>query len=190
MNRGGHLQRLAAAAVLLLSGSGCGLPAEDRARTLDPNAAPYRVVTRERPSPPAGSYRVALYLVRDGALVSVPRRIPRPPDPESVLAALVAGPTEQEQEAGLSTVLPPGTEASARREGDVLTVSLRSAGEDNTRVDAPLGFGQLVLTLTALPGLRTVQFERDGTPLQVPRADGSLATGPLSRTDYLELLPS
>lgn len=166
---------------------GCGLPAEDAARTLDPDAAPYRVVTRDAPTAPVGSYRVELFLVRDGTLVPVTRRVPRPPDVQSVLVALAAGPTEPEQAAGFSTVLSPGAEPTASAEGNLLTVSLRSDGE-STRVDAPLGYGQIVLTLTALPTVRAVQFERDGARLQVPRADGSLATEPLTRLDYRELL--
>lgn len=190
MTRRSGQRGLVLAWLLLVAGlSGCGVGAEERARALDPNAAPYRVVTRERTVPPAGSHRVAVFLVRDGALVPVPRWIPEPPGPANVLAILSAGPSEQEQSEGLSSVLPLDRDARVVAvAGSIVTVALPAASDTSTRSDAVLGFGQLVLTLTAVPTISGVLFEQDGKPLQVPRADGSLTTVPLARVDYRDLI--
>jgi spore germination protein GerM len=168
---------------------GCGIPSDDAARALDPQAAPYRVVTRDRVQVPAGAHRIAVFLVRDGALVPVPRRILAVPDPLAVLTSLSAGPTAQEQADGLSTALPADDDIKiARIEGSIVTVALPAAAEAASRSDAIFGFGQLVLTLTSLPSVSGVRFEEGGKPLQVPRSDGALTSSPLGRLDYRDLI--
>ena len=52
-----------------------------------------------------------------------------------------------------------------------------------------LALGQLVLTATARPGVGQVRFTLEGLPVQVPTADGTVTSDPLSRDDYLALLP-
>ena len=51
-----------------------------------------------------------------------------------------------------------------------------------------LAVAQLVCTLTGLPGVGLVAFTLDGSPVAVPRGDGSLTNGPVSRDDYDDLL--
>jgi spore germination protein GerM len=182
-----------AAAVLacaaMSSAAGCGIPTDDAARALDPQAAPYRVVTRDRADTPAGTHRIVVFLVRDGALAPVPRRIPAAPTPAAVLTALTAGPTREEQAEGLTTALPLDQVAHvARVEGSTVTVALPTTSDASSRSDAIFGFGQLVLTLTALPSVSGVRFEDGGKPLQVPRSDGALSGSPLGRLDYRDLI--
>lgn len=169
--------------------AGCGVPTDDRARALDPSAAPYQVVTRERTAPPSGTFRIVVFLVRDGALVPVPRRVPSSPTPEQVLAALSAGPTDSEQARGFSTVLPvEGDLSLSQVVGSVATVSVPMATGTSSRSDAVLAFGQVVLSLTSLREISGVLFEEDGQALQVPRSDGSLSPGPRVRLDYRDLI--
>jgi spore germination protein GerM len=178
---------LALAAALIMSG--CGLPSDGHARALDPSAAPYRVLTRDHADVPPGTHRVVVFLVRDDALVPVPRRIREAPDPASVLTVLSAGPTEQEQADGLASALPPDADVRVvDRANTVVVVDLPAAPDTSNRSDAVLGYGQVVLTLTALPSVTGVRFEQDGKALQVPGADGALTDGPLSRLDYRELI--
>jgi spore germination protein GerM len=93
------------------------------------------------------------------------------------------------------TVTPRSVRTAVRRDarvvavaGSIVTVALPAASDTSTRSDAVLGFGQLVLTLTAVPTISGVLFEQDGKRLQVPRADGSLTTAPLARIDYRDLI--
>ncbi len=185
----GPAGRAAASLVGLLVLVACGVPVDPQARALDPAAAPYQVVTRNRVEPPTGTFRIVVFLVRDGALLPVPRRVPSAPTPEQVLAALAAGPTAAEKANGVITVLPvTGDIVLTGLRETVATVSVPTAPDTSTRSDAVLGFGQVVLSLTALSTVDGVLFEQDGQPLQVPRADGSLSTGPLMRLDYRELI--
>jgi spore germination protein GerM len=176
-------------AAFLLGVTACGVPADDTAQALDPAAAPYRVVTRDHVAPPVGSHRAVIYLVRDDAVVPVPRRMKVQPTPTEVLRTLSAGPTHVEREQGLRTALPIEDDPRVLRIAhQVVTLSLPTTTETSNRSDAVLGFAQLVLTLTALPEVAGVAFETDGRPLQVPRADGSVSTEPLGRVDYRELI--
>lgn len=184
-------RRLAAGCLLvLLPGAvACGVPTDPTARALDPSAAPYQAVVRDRASPPTGTFRISVFLVRDGALLPVARRVPNSPTAGQVLTALEAGPTDAERSRGLTTVLPVGADLSVvAAAAGVVTVEVPPSADTSARSDAVLGFGQLVLTLTALRTVAGVRFVQDGTPLQVPRADGSLSTGPLGRLDYRELI--
>lgn len=178
---------LALAAALLTAA--CGVPVDAEPRALDPSAAPYQVVTRQRTAPPTGTFRIVVYLVRDGALLPVPRRVPSSPTPEQVLAALAAGPTPTEQADGVSTGLPVDGDISLSGvNGTIATVSVPAAAGTSSRSDAVLAFGQVVLSLTALSSVSGVLFEQDEKALQVPRSDGSLSTGPLVRLDYRDLI--
>lgn len=167
----------------------CGVPVDGTARALDPDTAPYRVVTRDRIAPPAGSYRVVVFLVRDEALVPVPRRVKAQPTPADVLRTLSAGPTAQERSEGFRSALPVDDDPEVLRTvDDIVTLNVPSTAESSNRTDAVLGFAQLVLTLTSLPSVTGVAFEDNGRSLQVPRADGSLSTEPLARVDYRDLI--
>jgi hypothetical protein len=53
----------------------------------------------------------------------------------------------------------------------------------------PFAVGQIVLTVTSSPTVDEVELVRDGQPLQVPLPDGALTEGPVSASDYAELLP-
>ena len=48
---------------------------------------------------------IAIYLIRDGALVAVPRTIADPGEPASAVEALLQGPTPQERRKGLTSAL-------------------------------------------------------------------------------------
>jgi spore germination protein GerM len=176
-------------ALVVLACSACGVGVDRHARPLDPDAAPYRIVTQDRSAPPTGAHRIVLYFVRDGALVPVARRISQRPTPAAVLKALSAGPSTSDQESGLTSGLPLGVDAKVdKSSGSIVTVSLPAPADSSTRTDSVLAFGQLVLTLTALPAVTGVLFSQDGKPLQVPRSDGSLSDTPLTRLDYRDLV--
>lgn len=169
--------------------AGCGVPVDEAARPLDPSAAPYGVLAGDPDSADEGRQRAVVVFAREGRLVSAVRGLSQHPTAASVLAALTAGPTATERARGLATALPPDAEASVTSvDHGTVTVSLPTAPTDFARVDAALGFGQIVLTLTALPGIAAVVFEHDGEPLQVPGADGALSAGPLTREDYADLV--
>lgn len=72
----------------------------------------------------------------------------------------------------------------------IASVDLRSSVEDLSGRNQLLAFAQLVCTLTAQPGIGSVAFTVDGQPIEVPRGDGSLTSGSVSRDAYASLITS
>jgi Sporulation and spore germination len=101
-----------------------------------------------------------------GSLRAVSRDVP--PRPRLVLRALLAGPTPAEQNRGVRSDLPAGTElVAASRRDDLVRVYLRGRGlepyQPNTSTFA-LRLSQLVYTLTELPRVERVQLFANGRP--------------------------
>lgn len=182
------VRRLLALWILLLSAA-CGVPVDSQPRGLDAGAAPFRSLAPDATPAPGGVARALIYLTRDGVLVAVTRRVTRPA-PGPLLQVLLAGPADREREAGLDSAVPRGLtiEPTSPNRGVVSVTLPASDTSSGSRTDEVLGLGQLVLTMTSLPGVQGVQFVRDGHALSVPRGDGSLTTGILTRSDYTALL--
>ncbi len=175
-------------AVLL---AGCGLQPEAEPRALPPRTAPEAGPTATAPVLP-GARPTTLYLVRDAMLAPVVRRASSGSSPVGALTLLLRGPTPGEGDQGLSSALAPDAvllDEVQVEPGGLAVVPLRTLpAEGLVRSDEVLAYAQVVATLTALPGVRSVSFLRDGEPLAVPRADGLVATAPLTRRDYADLL--
>ncbi len=178
------------AGLLLLVGlaAGCGVPTEDAARVIEQTGK----ATPAAPTPIAqtsGRVTETLYLLRDGRLVAVERKVPTAPDAQQLLADLLTGPTPKEQEAELTSALV-GTTAinSATDAAGSATVELSTALEGTGRSDDVLAFGQLVCPLSSRSDIKQVVFTRQGARVGVPRGNGALAEDPLTCTDYENLI--
>jgi spore germination protein GerM len=166
--------------------AGCGVPLDDAPRDI---RVPGEANASGGPSPGvAGSTVRRLYLVRDGRLVRVPRRVPAPRTPREQLDDLLAGPTAEESDEGLTSALTTMTVTDLQLVDRRATIVLGDPSELGVRSDEVLAFGQIVCTLTSLPDVGTVSFVADGRPLRVPRADGSLTDSPLTIADYSALV--
>ncbi|MEU4244664.1 GerMN domain-containing protein [Actinoplanes sp. NPDC026619] len=179
------------AVVLLLTpiAGGCGVPAEDEPRDLRNPGLSYG------PSGPApdrfGTAIERLYLIRDGELARVVRRVPTARTPQQMLQDLLAGPTAAEHEDGISTALSTmkidGISVTQRR----ASVTIGKPADQGARSDEILAYGQIVCTLTSQGAdVGTVSFTSGGRSLGVPRGDGSLSADPLTIADYAGLLGS
>jgi Sporulation and spore germination len=167
--------------------AGCGVPVDREPRDLDRP----RVGSGSEAAAPHGFGQALerLYFVRDGALVRVIRRLPAAPAPQRQLDDLLAGPSAEERADGmisaLTTMRVTGMSVADRR----ATVTIGERSNQGARSDEVLAFGQIVCTLTSQGAdVGTVSFVSGGQLLRVPRADGSLATGPLTIADYAGLL--
>ena len=182
--------RWAAFACAMTLLGGCGVPAEDSARAIDPP----RTFGPISPTPAvtaSGAVMEKVYLVRDEMLVAVERKLPREPDVERVLADLLAGPTEAERAAGFTSALLGNNVVTAVQvTGGEATVALSSNLDGTGRNDDVLAFAQLVCTLDNRADISSVVFIRDGHRIGVPRADGSLTQDPLTLADYQSLIAS
>ncbi|MEV0273583.1 GerMN domain-containing protein [Hamadaea sp. NPDC050747] len=187
------MRRRVAVLLTVLLAAGCGVPAESDPRSVSPPPGPFAGLSSPVPSAPAttptGRLTEVLYFVLDGKLVRINRRVDAWPTVDELISALQAGPTQTERDTGLATALG-GTDvvAAVSVVGDRAEIALAVPVEGSGRADEALGYAQLVCTLTARGDIHGVVFTRNGLPVGVPRGDGSLSEGPLTATDYSELL--
>ncbi|TDB80565.1 GerMN domain-containing protein [Micromonospora sp. KC721] len=173
-------------AVLL---AGCGIPTDAAPRTVQPPPGPFQNPAPADTPAVAGPAVETLCLVRDDRIVPVIRRVNRPPTVDDQLRDLLAGPIWTERDSGLTSALAGAvTTASATVHSRQAQVAVEAPDDDTGRSDEVLAFGQIVCTLTSRDDITTVAFLRDGKPLGVPRADGSLTEQPLARADYASLI--
>ena len=150
---------LVVAAVLALTA--CGVPQDDAPRALDPAQAPFRVFSTEDPRP-GGQGRVALYFVREDRVVLQTRAVDQSIDVDELLDMLAEGPTEQEVEAGTRSALPTTFAVDEVEVGPTGTAVVTLGGTTTQVSTPPLGFAQVVATLTA-------PRPREGRPLPARR---------------------
>jgi spore germination protein GerM len=193
----------------------CGLPNDDKYTPIQPDDVPFSIAETTTTStttttvPPATtttmpeattttipSQAVSLFFVLNGRLQPVARPFPLPVTPQNVVDKLEAGPLEQDLPPGLRSVVPANSIGVVTVSAGVATVDLSPAfvqpttGTDQApvpNVDQPLAFGEIVLTLTSLPGVGQVRFTVAGQPQGALAADGSLVDGPVSADNYASL---
>lgn len=120
----------------------------------------------------------------DGETLAVARRtLPIASYRFTAIEALFLGPSTTERASGLGTAIPVGARAAGLSFNgslaylDVSPAFLETASVVNFRAR----LAQVVYTLTAIPGITTVQFYLYGSPL--PDIDGIATSGPLTRGD-------
>jgi len=142
------------------------------------------------------SQAVSLFYVLNGRLQPVVRPFPLPVTPQTVMDRLEEGPLPQDQPPGLRSAVPANSLGAVTVSAGVATVDLAAAfvqpstGTEQLpvpNVDQPLAFGEIVLTLTSLPGIGQVRFTVGGQPQGALAADGSLVEGPVSADNYANL---
>ena len=182
--------RRAALGVLLALLVGCGVPTDDRPRALDPATAPGGVLETAVPAA-EGPGRIALYFVRGDPerVVLQQRAVERSPNMRELLELLLEGPTQEQVAAGTRSAIPASLRVESVEVGPRGVAVVTLGGDDDAPVGAsPLGFAQIVATLTAPGRAEAVRFRFEGSDLAVPRGDGSLTDAPLDRDDYREVL--
>lgn len=173
----------------LLALAGCGISPQDEAQPIVIPRGPFSAVTSPTPLPTTtGSYVETLYLVRDGLLVAQVRHVATESSVQDLLDDLVAGPTEAETDAGMSSALVGVDVKGVTVDAGYATVDLGAQGDGGARNDSLLAYAQVVCTLTTREDVRGVSFTRDGKAIDVPRGDSSVSPGPLTKSDYITVL--
>ncbi|GAA2737654.1 hypothetical protein GCM10009867_25670 [Pedococcus aerophilus] len=181
--------------VLVLVSSGCGAPDQSSPEVV--TQVPYEL---SRPSTAStdptreADATLEVWLVRDSALVAVP--VPaRASTAESaaaqVMRRLASGPSDDERARGFSTALSPGVRLSVTslRDGHAV-LDIRQGGQAPGAGELPLAVGQVVLTLTSIPGVDDVSLTADGERIPAPLPGGVLTERPLDARDYTYLIGS
>jgi spore germination protein GerM len=181
-------------AVLLLIGASlaaCGIPTESSPRALtDANTT-----TTVAPAVVGNAARAVIYLSRgpaDEELVDVVRGLDSAPSPTTLLEALLQAPNEAEAQRQLTTLIPADTTlvaADLDEETDLLTVEFSEEQWQTLQGDTATGaYAQVVLTVTRLDGVSSVQFVLDGAVITAPTPEGNLKDV-VTASDYRALDP-
>ena len=186
---------VAVAVVALTVAAGCGIQPDSSPRTLAADEVPYGLLD-EGPPPPATTapavekVNVAVYFLVGERLQPAPRAVTDPPTASRAIAALLAGPTEEEAVGGLRTAINPTTRATVTRpRPSIVAIDLTP---DFAAVPTPeqrLALGQLVFTATSFPGVAGVLFTVASAPVGVPLPDGTLTSEPVDRTTFPSIAP-
>lgn len=185
---------LAAGAVLAALLAACSPGAQEQPDVIAKRDVPFQLLDTTSTSthasePDDAAPDFSIYLVAGERLVALPRSSNgAPPSPGTALHALLEGATDVEDQVGITSAIPNGTRIlRLTRSGPELGIDL-ARGIITPAADETLAVGQLVLTATSLAGIEQVRFRVDGTTVQVPTGDGTLAEGAVTRAQYEELL--
>jgi hypothetical protein len=141
------------ALALALTATACGGSEPEETPGVPPPPTESGATTTE---PPVGATDVGVYFVRDGKLGFAQRSVgPTPSTATATLEELLAGPTSDEQEAGLTSDIPPGTKIVSIEVEDQRAVVALSRPLDR------LGSLQVVHTLAQLETVETVQLGQE-----------------------------
>jgi Sporulation and spore germination len=152
----------AALMVTLALAAGCG-------RNASPPAVPSHTGATARAA-------AEVWLTRSGLLHPVRRGVAGQ-GARAAMRRLLAGPTGAERAAGVQTAIPRGTRVLAlrvTRHSATVNLSERFASNAGDSRGTVLRLAQVVYTLTAVPGIRSVIIQISGRPL----------TGGHRRADY------
>lgn len=176
---------------MLVAATACGVPERPATFVADEDV-PFGLLAPTTTAVPAATgprpRRTDVCFVRGPHVVPLPRDVAPDPTAGSV-DALERGPTPEEAAAGYRTALL--SEDAVRVvmvSGGVAHVELTPGLAEGGTADTTLALAQLVCTLTSQPGVGQVDFTLDGRRVDVPLADGSLASRPVTREDYSSLI--
>lgn len=198
------------AIVALLTGlgalvAGCGLPSDDTAHDIDPDAVPFDLLapasTTVPDAPQSGNTQIVnLFFQNDERLIAVPAEVPEGSsgdvfDPSAAVTQLLEGTGGLGVPAGVRSAIPGGTRLrSAEISGDIVTLDFSEelgGVESNGLVFA---IAQIVYTAAGITpdrpdGTYEVVIQIDGDTITVPNDEGVELDRPVSPSDYATLRP-
>ncbi len=193
-------RRILITPILLVIIGACGVPDSGQISEFQTKELPFdlgRVVATTTTSTPTATTApdngtdVQLYFLFGQSLIGVTHTTVKEPSPTQVLAELLAGPQATGTLQSIRTALPSDLNLRVNVEKGVAKVATSSKLLTGVAaVEQTLAIGQIVLTLTSLPGIGQVSFSVDGRPQAIPRGGGDLtAPGALvTFDDYKSLI--
>jgi hypothetical protein len=186
--------RLAACTVVALAVlGGCGINTDQSPRDINAPARPNNSSDIGKTGITATSTSVIYLVGHDdtGRFVLKPTARDVTETIDNALQALFNGATQRELNADLRSAIPSSTRLlGALPNNDIVTVDVSAELADlkgSTLVDA---IGQIVLTATDVTGVSGVVVTIGSVVHPWPTPDGRLTTDPLTRADYIVLLPN
>ncbi len=136
---------------------------------------------------------VNAYYSRDEMMSAAARVIPKTQQVgAAAMKALLEGPTDVEEEAGMVTNIPAGTTfLGLSIDNGVATVDLsKEYASGGGSLSMMMRLAEVVFTLTQFPTVEGVNFKLDGEPIDVLGGEGLILDHPMSRADYEDLSPA
>jgi len=193
-------RRCAALAVLAvgLLAAGCAIPTQSAPSSIAPSKVPFDLLNPHLPTTtttlpkPSSLVPVKVFFLNStGQLQPEPRVVASPAPLDSIINAMLAGPTSAEASSGVFSAIPSDVSLlGTSTQGDVVTVNMNSAFGQITGTSTELAVAQIVATVATENGLGTgVIFEIDGQRTSVPIANGSQVAGPVYVIEFLGVAP-
>ncbi len=174
----------------------CGVPQDAAPRVLEASELPPELVepstTTTSTEPAVPRQTVYLYFVDGESLANpVRRELATPAGSVAALEALIAGPTEPEAAAGLTSAMPAETVIlSSDLTNGVLRVDLAEGALEQIEGELQrLAIAQLVYTATDLPGVDYLWVQIEGEARALPTDEGDVEA-PVGRVHYESLGPA
>jgi hypothetical protein len=142
--------------------------------------------------PPAETLTLSVYFLRGEKIGVAHRQVPQTQEvARAAMEELLAGPTPEEEAAGLHSEIPEGTELLDIALADgVATVDLSGPYDDGGgSLTMFARLAQVVFTLTQFPTVEGVVFRLDGEPVEVFSSEGIVLEGPQTREGYEDVTP-
>jgi spore germination protein GerM len=182
------------ALAVAVGANSCGVPAETSAHIIAPDDLPFGLSGQAEsedlgqllPDLAEATEPVTLYFPSENGFVPVARLLSSPVQLVNVVDALAEEPTDATT--SYRSAVGPDDVVRIDVRGGKATVTLDQSFLDLPNAEQRVAVAQLVLSLTARPGVGQIDFVVGGTPLQVPRADGTLGKDPVSRDDFSALI--
>lgn len=172
-------------ALAMLTAS-CGFPAEDSPTAIEDDTATSSSTVGT--GSVVATEEITVWFVRGDLLVSRARDAASPITAQAAIDALGAGCTPGETSSGLRSAIPtPAMLVTAELTRGIATVDLAPEFSDVAPGDQVLALGQVVYTLTDLPGVGRVRFQISGDAVSVPLPDGTSTDDSVSRDDFSSL---
>lgn len=190
------MSRAVALAIVVCTLAACGgLSAQSDDHPLAAEDVPYDLLapstttTTEAPSPTTTlPWRTNLWFINRDRLEPVQRQLRTQPNVRSVLDLMLRGPSTREPQALRSALSTGDASPATSPTGGALTIELAEDFALRSSSEQILALGQLVFTVTEVPGVGRVVFRINGIDLAVPLPNGQLRDGSVSRDDFATLV--
>jgi germination protein M len=148
--------------------------------------------TDTEPSGGTVTYQVWFADNAEGLFVTYRTQEQTPRVGTAALEALLEGPDSFEQDYGLISAVPDGTQLLGLKIADgIARVDLTSEFESGGgSASMQMRLAQVVYTITQFPTVKGVVFSLDGEPIDILGGEGIIIDHPLTRGDYADLLPT
>lgn len=169
-------------------------PAEPTATSEPAAATATTVAPTATATGSAETLTLAVYFIRDEKVALAHRTVPHTQQvAAAAMQALLAGPTPDEQAAGMSSSVPAGTRYLGVAIGDDKVATVNLSGEYESgggSFSMAARLAQVVYTLTQFPTIEKVTFSLDGQPVEVFGGEGIVMDHPVGRAAYEEWTPA